>query len=63
MGPSSGQAGVASPGVEVVAESSVAGEGFVDGGKVEVVAWGPSIKLRGSVISKRLTKPHLAFHQ
>ena len=32
MGPSSGQAGVVSHGVEVVAESSAAGEGFVDGG-------------------------------
>jgi hypothetical protein len=40
-GPSLGQAGVASHGVEVVAESSVAGEGSVDGGKVQLVAWGP----------------------
>jgi hypothetical protein len=61
MGPFSGQAGVASHGVEVVAESSVAGEGFVDGNKVEVVAWGPSMNLRGSVISKGSTEPTPAF--
>jgi hypothetical protein len=38
MGPFSGQAMEGSHGVEVLAESSVAGEGFVDGDKVEVVA-------------------------
>jgi hypothetical protein len=59
MGPSSGQAGVASHGVEVVAESSVAGEGSVVGSN----AWGPSMKLRGSVISKGSTEPPLAFDQ
>jgi hypothetical protein len=63
MGPSSGQAGVASHGAEVVAEYSVAGEGFVDGDKVEVVAWGPSMKLRGSVISKGSTELPPAFDQ
>jgi hypothetical protein len=63
MGPSSGQVGVVSHGVEDVAEFSVAGEGFVDGGEVEVVACGPSMKLRGSVISKGPTAPPLAFAQ
>jgi hypothetical protein len=63
MGPSSGQAGVAFHGVGAVAEYSVAGEGSVDGGKVEVIAWGPSMKLKGSVISKRSTELPLAFDQ
>jgi len=48
MGPSLGQAVVASHGVEVVAGYSVVGEGFVGGRGKDWVAWGPSIKLRGS---------------
>ena len=48
MGPFSGQAVEASHGVEVVAGYSVAGEGFVDGRGKDWVAWGPSMKLRGS---------------
>jgi hypothetical protein len=47
MGLSSEQAGVVSHGVEVVGESSVAGEGFVDGGKKESGSMGPSTQLKG----------------
>jgi hypothetical protein len=63
MGPSSGQAVVASHGVEVVVGSLVAGEGFADGSAKERVAWGPSMKLGGSAISKRSTESPLAFDQ
>jgi len=35
-------------GVEAVAGSLVAGEGFVDGSDREGIAWGPSMELRGS---------------
>jgi hypothetical protein len=52
LGLSSGQAAVASHGVEVVAGYSVAGEGFVGGSGKEWVAWGPSMELGGSAISK-----------
>ena len=41
LGLSSGQAVVASHGVEVVAGYSVAGGGSVDSGNKKVVAWGP----------------------
>jgi len=44
LGLSSGQAVVASHGVEVVAGYSVAGEGFVGGSGKEWVAWGPSME-------------------
>ena len=44
LGLSSGQAAVASHGVEVVAGYSVAGEGFVGGSGKEWVAWGPSME-------------------
>jgi hypothetical protein len=59
MGPSSVQAGVASHGVEAVAKYLVAGEGFIVGGN----AWGPPMKLKGSVIYKGSTAPPLAFAQ
>jgi hypothetical protein len=39
-------------GAEAVAESSVVGEGFVGGICKELVAWGPSMELGGSAISK-----------
>jgi len=52
LGLSSGQAAVASHGVEVVAGYSVAGEGFVGGSGKEWVAWGPSMELGGSAIFK-----------
>jgi len=50
-------------GVEVEAGSLVAGEGSVDGSGKERVAWGPSMKLGGSAISKRSTESPLAFDQ
>jgi hypothetical protein len=52
MGPSSGQVVEGFRGAEAVAESSVVGEGFVGGSCKELVAWGPSMKLGGSAISK-----------
>jgi hypothetical protein len=60
VGPFSGQAVEGFHGVEVVAESSVAGEGFVDGGKVKVVAWGHRRSLGDrSFLKGRL---HLLWH-
>jgi len=44
---SSGQAGVASHGVEVVAESMVEAEGSVVGSGKKVVAWGPPMEPSG----------------
>jgi hypothetical protein len=43
-------------GVEAVAGFSVAGEGFVDGNSKELVAWGPSMKLGGSVDSLKVSR-------
>jgi hypothetical protein len=63
LGPSSVQAVEDFHGVEAVEDVLVAGEGFVDGSCKELVAWGPSMKLRGSVISKRSTESPLAFDQ
>ena len=43
-------------GVEVVEKSLVVGEGFVDGNSKELVAWGPSMKLGGSVDSLKVSR-------
>jgi hypothetical protein len=59
-----GQAVADFHGVGAVAESLVAGEGFVDGssGK-ECVAWGPSMKLGGSADGKKVNRISSVFDQ
>ena len=52
MAPSLGLAVEGFHGVEAAAGSSAVGEGSVDGNSKEWVAWGPSMELGGSAISK-----------